>query len=72
MKKELSLTERAVDKLNHIALSLHYTEFKKRLDRLHGRLIGNRPVVIAIKAENNCNYCELENPCAEDCGNCRR
>lgn len=42
MKKPLTLTERAVDKLNQIALTLHYTEFRKRLDRLHGRLIGDR------------------------------
>lgn len=45
MNKPLTLTERAVVKLNHIALTIHYTEFRKRLDRLHGRLVGDRQVV---------------------------
>jgi len=40
MKKPLTLTERAIRQLTDMALTLHYAEFRKRLDRLHGRLIG--------------------------------
>ena len=47
MKKPLTLTEQAVIKLNHIALSLHHTEFQNRMDRLVDRLTGNRQVVEA-------------------------
>ena len=49
--KKPTLTERAIVKLNHIALTLHYAEFRKRLDRLHGRLIGDRQVVKVVEAE---------------------
>jgi len=48
MKKPLTLTERAVIKLNHIALTLHYIEFQKRLDRLVERLAGDRQVVETV------------------------
>lgn len=71
MKNPLTLTERAVIKLNHIALSLHHIEFRKRLDKLIDRLVGDRQRPVAIRVEDNCDYCELETPCAEDCGNCR-
>lgn len=45
MKKSLNTTERAIVKLNHIALTLHHIEFQKRLDRLIARLTGDRQVV---------------------------
>lgn len=73
MNKPLTLTERAIVKLNHITLTLHYTEFQKRMDRLVGRLTGERVETVevgATKAEADCSYCELETPCAEDCGSC--
>ena len=44
MKKPLNTTERAIVKLNHIALTLHHIEFQKRLDRLIARLTGDRQV----------------------------
>lgn len=48
MKKPLTLTERAVVKLNHIALTLHHIEFQKRLNRLIHRLTGE---VEAVEVE---------------------
>ena len=42
MNKPLTLTERAVVKLNHIALTLHHLDVKRRRDRLIGRLTGER------------------------------
>ena len=72
MKNPLTLTERAVIKLNHMALSLHHIEFRKRLDRLVTRLTGERVAEsVRVRVVDNCDYCELETPCAEDCGNCR-
>ena len=38
----LTLTERAIVKLNHITLTLHYKEFRRRLDRLVSRMNGHR------------------------------
>ena len=42
MRKSLTLTERAIVRLNHIALSMHYKEFQYRLDRLVDRMAGDR------------------------------
>ena len=40
--RELTLTEQAIVKLNAIALTLHYKEFRYRLDRLVRRMSGHR------------------------------
>lgn len=48
MKRPLTLTERAVVKLNHIALTIHHMEFQKRMDRLVARMAGDRQVVVAV------------------------
>lgn len=42
MKKPLNTTERAIVKLNHIALTMHHKEFQWRLDRLVDRMAGDR------------------------------
>ena len=40
--QELTLTERAIVKLNHIALELHYVEVQRKMNRLVDRLSGSR------------------------------
>ena len=44
---KLTLTERAIIKLNHTALIMHYADYQKRLDRLVDRLTGDRLVAEA-------------------------
>ncbi len=51
MKKPLTLTERAVVKLNHTALTMHHAEYQKRLDRLVERLTGDRVVGVIGEVE---------------------
>lgn len=38
----MTLTERAISKLNDIALTIHYKDFQRRMDRLILRVIGGR------------------------------
>ena len=53
MRKPLTLTELAIVKLNHIALTMHYREFRWRLNRLVNRMTGNRKYQV-------CTVCILE------------
>lgn len=48
MKRPLNLTERAVVKLNHIALTIHHVEFQKRMDRLVARMTRDRLVGVEV------------------------
>jgi hypothetical protein len=53
MRKLSTMTEQAVIRLNHIALTIHYKEFQWRLDRLVRRMAGNRKYRV-------CEVCILE------------
>ncbi len=42
MNRPLTLIERAIVRLNHIALTMHYKEFQGRINKLVLRLTGGR------------------------------